>query len=298
MAGDGSKRKKINRATPWKCLKCDEAIDEESPSIECGMCKQWVHKKCTNLSNDKYKLLQKGGEEIIWACEKCRGRGDEGVDRSRIEVKVDKMMEMMTVLTQRLLSLEDEKDLDAKVEKKVNEALGEMMEREKRKLSIVIVNIPESEGETVDARNKKDKEKVVELVKKVTGLEDVEILSPLRLGARPLGSKPRLLRVSVTSDEVKKKIMTNARKLNENVNDPKKRVYFNHDRTPKEREDFRQLRSELSERQKFDPELIIRGGKIVKRTMDEKKGRKHEKEVGTKQTNKKPVSESDSETDN
>ena len=235
---------------------------------------------------------------MIWSCEKCRGRGDEGADRSRLEVKVDRMMEMMTALTGRLLSLEDEGGLDAKVEKKVNEAFEEMVEREKRKLSIVIVNIPESEGETVEVRNKKDKDKVVELLKKVTDLKEEDIQNPLRLGSRPLGTKPRMLKVRVRSEEAKRKIMANARKLNENVVDAKKRVYVNHDRTPKEREDFKKLRSELTERQKKDPELVIRGGKIVKKSGEWKQERKQSEQGKEAGTNKRCDSESDSETDN
>lgn len=273
----------------WVCTKCDDAIDEDGPSIECGHCKQWCHKNCSGLASEKFKLLQKCGEEIVWKCENCRHKGTDVQDSSRLETKVDRMMEMMVALTERLLNLEKDKQgesLDEKVEAKVKQAFEELNEKNKRKLNLIVVNVPENEGENAEDRNQKDLDAVSRLVERTTDVLKSELCSSVRLGAKSIGLKPRMLRVTVSSEEAKRKILSGARKLNEGVKDPKKRIYFNQDRTPKEREDFKKLRAELEERRKEDSDLIIRGGKIVKGP---------NREEGKNATKKGPDSDSESE---
>ena len=51
-------------------------------------------------------------------------------------------------------------------------------------------------------------------------------------------------------------------------------VYINPDRTEGECKEFRQLREELERRKKDDPNLIIRGGIIVRRKTEEKESEK------------------------
>ena len=84
-------------------------------------------------------------------CADCRKNdgevGESG--RSRLEAKVDKVMSMIMSVMTRLAKLEErkpeltERDLDEQIEKKVNEALEEMQEREKRRMNVVFVNVPE-----------------------------------------------------------------------------------------------------------------------------------------------------------
>ena len=67
---------------------------------------------------------------------------------------------------------------------------------------------------------------------------------------------------------MKERIVKNARKLNQGITSPDKKVYINNDLTPLEREKERnereQLKQELKERQdKGETGLRIRGKKIV-----------------------------------
>ena len=274
------RRKKGASCNPWLCVTCDCAVEEDSRSVECGMCRQWCHKTCANLTDETFRVLQKSGDNMWWVCEKCRDSDRVEAGKSRLEVKVDNLMQMFTTLTARLLEVEqnrtdkvkeiDEK-IEEKVEKKVNEVFEETREREKRKLNVVLVNISESDEETAEARKQDDLEKVAKIVSKVTDVTKADFSDPVRLGARQIGqnSRPRILRVTVKSEEVKKRVMTNASKLNEGVAEPKKRVYINHDRTVREREDFRKLREELERRKREEPDLVIKGGKIVKKRKEE-----------------------------
>jgi hypothetical protein len=125
-----------------------------------------------------------------------------------------------------------------------------MMEREKRKLKIIVANLPESEKETVDDRKTEDRDRVRQLVMKIVDeTEAQEVDNPVRLGQLQIGrnAKPRLLRMTLKNEETKKKIMRNVASLNKNV-PPKDRVYINDDSTPKEREKIKKLVTELKTR--------------------------------------------------
>ena len=49
----------------------------------------------------------------------------------------------------------------------MNEALEEMQEREKRRMNVVYVNVPESEADTPEERKKEDIEKIATIVRTV-----------------------------------------------------------------------------------------------------------------------------------
>jgi hypothetical protein len=259
----------------YLCTKCEDGVEENQDCIECAFCKGWCHKSCTKLTEEKFKLLLKGGEEILWACEKCRDE-DKQENKSRLEVKVDNLTKLMTGLMNRLVELEErraesivEVNIQQEVEKKVGEAFEEMKERESRKLNLILVNVPESEAETGEERQKEDIRQVKELVGKLevqTG--DLGLANPIRMGKRIIGkaSKPRVLRITVKSEEAKKTLLAKANKLSEESVPKGKRVYISCDRTPKEREDYKKLREELLKRREEEPEsnLQIRGGKIVR----------------------------------
>ena len=257
----------------WACLQCEEVVEDSMhDAIECGLCKKGCHRTCSKLTDAKYKYLQEGGEEILWSCQKCRNSDSVDTGRSRLEAKLDSMMEMMAKMMRRVNELEEgnlekiEDMIEESVSKKVQEAMIEEREREKRKMNVIFVNVPECEGENAEERKTGDLEKVRDIVSKIVEVGKDEIGDPVRLGAKIIGkeSKPRMLRVTMKTEEAKKKVLMNARRLNEGV-EFKKRVYINPDKTESERRQFKELREELEKRRKDDPELIIRGGRIVRK---------------------------------
>ena len=279
---DSSTSSKGKGEVKWTCLQCERVVDEEmDETIECGLCKKWCHRKCSKLNDAKYKYLQEGGDEILWSCQKCRESDSVDTGRTRLEAKLDSMMEMMERMMRRVCELEEGKSekciremIDESVKKEVQEAMNEEREREKRKLNVILVNVPESEGENAEERKKADLERVREIVGKVADVEKEDIGDPVRLGARMIGkeSKPRMLRVTMRNEEARKKVLMNARRLNEGV-EFRKRVYINPDRTEGERRQFRELKEELERRKKEEPDLVIRGGKIVKKKTEESEKR-------------------------
>ena len=215
---------------------------------------------------------------MVWLCTKCRDPGKTEA-ASRIEAKLDNVLKMLAGVMDRMDGFERkhsacseeviEKKIMEAVEVKVDEFMTEMVEKDKRKLNVVIANLPESELETPEERKKEDRDRVRKLVGKIA--DDVkvdEIDNPVRLGPVRVGTnaKPRLLKMTVKSEETKKKIMRNVSKLNINVPLPK-RVYINDDTTPKEREKIRKLKEEIRDRRETEPNLTInyRELKIVTR---------------------------------
>jgi len=270
------------RKSPWTCESCSEAILVDDGSIECYGCKEWVHRVCTGLTKTQYATCREGGNFIQWLCEGCRGEGDGKEDkvRSRLEAKLDKMMDMMTNVQERVERLEggylreNIDDLIQKaVEAKVSEYFEEAQERDRRKNFVVISNVPESKSTLPEDRRAEDLAAIKTILNKVSENGEGGVLEhPVRLGKIQMGkeARPRLLRVKLQKAEQVDSIMKNVGKMrdtvNAGVNDPKKRIYINRDRTPKERDQFRKLQGDLKKRQQEgETDLMIRGDKIVKK---------------------------------
>ena len=262
-------KKKIDPNSPWICVGCEEALEGQGEKvIECHQCKQWCHKGCSGLTDDQFTCLSKGDNFMLWLCMKCRESGRTEVS-TRMETKLDNALKMLVDMQKRMDSFEakhsacsadviEEKIVEA-VEIKVDEYMTEMIEKEKRKLNIIVANLSESVLETAEERKKEDKDRVRKLVGKI--VDDIsvdEVEDPVRLGPVRVGqnTRPRLLRVSVRTEETKKKIMRNVGNLNKNVA-PQNRVYFNNDCTPKEREKIKKLKEELKIRKEAEPNLMI-----------------------------------------
>ena len=279
------KKKDITQEAPWICTGCDKALEDNSSEvIECHNCKQWCHShnRCSDLTKHQFECLKEGGNFILWLCPKCRHQ-DRTETQDRVETKLDCVLKLLQNLTARMDSMEDNhkacstEAIDTKisqaVEKKVEEYLGETQEKEKRKLNIIITNLPESQKDTPEDRRDDDISRVLTFVRKATEGERInleELENPVRLGGIRIGSnvRPRPLKMTVKDETTKMTILRNAFKANKDVQ-PLNRIYINEDSTPKEREKFRKLRAELTERRdRGEQNLMInyREGKIVERS--------------------------------
>lgn len=269
-------KKNDGQNAPWMCTGCEEALDNDGGEvIECHSCKQWCHRACSDLTDAQFKCLRGGGNYMVWLCKICRE-----VQRSevaiRMETKLDNVLKMLESLKSRIDDMESKHDacsdenIDKKIEQKVGEYMEEMQEREKRKLNIIVVNLPESGKDSAEERKQEDRDRVRQLVSRtVDDVDSTELDNPIRLGPIKIGqnARPRLLRMTVQNVETKKKILKNVAKLNRNV--PfEKRVFINDDSTPKERERIKELRAEMQVRKENGEQNLMinyREGKIMTR---------------------------------
>ena len=161
--------------------------------------------------------------------------------------------------------------MDSKSEAQVDKAIDRYREREERKRSIKLHNVPEPMSE-----DKKHEEKVkIREIFAVIKNEDIKPKTVVRLG-QPRNNKPRLLKVVLDSVNSKNKFFGSTKWLrtkNGDGNIPHgwSNVFLTPDLTKEDRDKNKALRSEL-ERKKHNennPNLVIYRGQIVDGKIEE-----------------------------
>ena len=135
------------------------------------------------------------------------------------------------------------------------------MDKERRKLNVVISNLAENEPTETESREKQDLQKFVDFVKDALHVQ-LRAIRCFRVG-KIQESRPRLLVVTLEDLSAKIELLRMSSQLR-HIPDWS-HVYINPDFTPAEREERRKLRQELlSRREAGETNLVIRKGKIVK----------------------------------
>ena len=142
----------------------------------------------------------------------------------------------------------------------ISVVFDDFLDKEKRKLNLVVHNLPEPEGETFQERSAKDATLFTSMIKEVFKLS-VAPLKSFRVGKK-LQGKSRLLIVTLDGMSTKYDILKLAPQLRNSEN--YSNVYINPDMTQKEREQGKKLRDELVARRKAgELNITIRRGKII-----------------------------------
>ena len=135
------------------------------------------------------------------------------------------------------------------------------LDKEKRKLNVVVHNLPEDESATLAQQNHRDQEMFTDVVKEGLKLVTRPTRS-FRVGKK-LEGKPRLLIVTLENSEIKAELLRLAPQLRHLTTWT--RIYITPDLPKKEREENRKLREELfARRQAGEENITIRRGKIIK----------------------------------
>lgn len=266
----------------WPCIFCGEECTENQEgrpgfdSINCFGCKQWAHQSCAKLTNSQFSNMVRS-KNMHWVCTPCADA--DKVPVTEKDSRLDKLLDIIPVIrsmSSRMTDLEKHVQdisgpkLDEKIEKIVDRKMKEMMEEkseiEKRKNNLIIVNLSESKKANEKERVESDTRAIKHILAQIVDLDDDEKIDPIRLGNPPKkGEKPRLVKISVKSEDKKQEIIRKARSLND-CKPFEKRVYFNPDFTPKQREDYRRLKEEVKQRTEAgERNLVIRGYKIVQK---------------------------------
>jgi len=151
--------------------------------------------------------------------------------------------------------------------------------KEKRKLNVVIHNIPESEEEETEKRVEHDSLHLKSVCAQLDVTNEVKISQFYRIGRkREEGNRPLLVKLGC--QEEKELLLRRGHRCRNFIIAPAtKQVAVAPDLSREEREEAKNLWTLLKEKRKTDPDLVIRGGKIVKK----KSGYKEEAE-NTEQT--------------
>ena len=146
----------------------------------------------------------------------------------------------------------------------VSSVINEEKDKQKRRLNLIVHNMTESNADQPQTRKEQD---IANFQDILTSQLDVRahISNAIRLGKKG-GPKPRLLKVTVESDEEKAAILRNLKKLRApSTPEQLKRMFITPDLTPREREANKVLRSELAQRNQSGNQYKIKNGRIVQR---------------------------------
>ena len=149
-----------------------------------------------------------------------------------------------------------ENTMDRVIDLKLDDMKDEEKERERRQNNVILYNVPEK------VVGKTDRIIVEELIQHDLGVRDV-IIEVIRLG---VGKEPRPILLKLPDTQTQRTVLSKAKNLKQADNEATRNVYIVPDKTPKEREKYRELQKELKERKdKGETDLMIRDMKVVKR---------------------------------
>jgi len=119
--------------------------------------------------------------------------------------------------------------------------VDEYLDRERRKLNLIIYGLPEVSVPTGSERKSADLDGIQELVRSEFNINNLETSKCFRLGRQ--GNKLRPLLITLSDSSVRRQILRNAKNLR---NSSKyKNVFISPDLTPQEREASKTLHTEL-----------------------------------------------------
>jgi len=150
----------------------------------------------------------------------------------------------------------------------INTFLDEEKERSKRRLNVILHNVEESSADDGQTRKEQDISTASSVFDKYMGVKP-SILNAYRIGKKRNpgpGIRPRLLKLTLASEQDKALLLRNCTKLR-NKDNPEdvKKVYVTPDLTPREQQKNKALRTQLAEMNKDEKKYWIKNGKIVQR---------------------------------
>ena len=149
--------------------------------------------------------------------------------------------------------------------------LDSFLDKEQKKMYLVIHNMEESSGKDARERASKDAEKFKAMIRETMRIV-VHTTKCFRVGRKREG-KPRLLIISVDDLDTKHEILRHARDLRST--DEYGNIFITPDLTKSEREQGKRMREELDRRREAgEKDLVIWRGKIIKKSVQHGDGTK------------------------
>ena len=258
------------------CPECDKMVDYDEFGVTCDKCLTWYHIHCVGISDEQYKCMlsdgSRGRPQFHWYCQRCNDRVKEAVSKiDLLESKTRETAVKVENLIQRMDKVESKMSKD--VVKNVRCEMDERADIDRRKLNVIVYNMPQHEVSGIDNEKtawysekkiKADRDEFLRIAQKSLKIDisAADIKQIVRLGIRS-DDRCRPLRITLADIGVKRNILSNAKKLNKTKD---RKIFICPDLTPAQREKDLCLRKELQQR-KNDGEnnLYIHKGEIKKR---------------------------------
>ena len=263
--------------TPYPCGRCESDCKDTNKCMQCELCLAWFHIICVNIEQEAYLWLKKlPGSR--WFCEGCNPKLENIMEKANsIEAETKALKTDMTNVKDRLEKVE--KKLQGSVHKEIGSALNERTDIERRKLNLVVFNLPESEcppeieKNAWDLPQKIEKDiasitKIIEEELKIEINEDELLVDARRLGKKPVGEsgdkpKPRPLKIVFRDMAKKREVLTAAKNLRKSTDKVAKGLFINPDLTENQRKLDKELREKMWQRRENGENVVIRRGELV-----------------------------------
>lgn len=224
--------------------KCCNTNLKEGDFIKCFMCETIFSYACVNLVSSETRLLR-SKTNIKWTCNAC---STSATTIATLMETINQLTLKVQQLSDSLLNIQSIPPHDNK-EDIFEEVVSECMEREKRCMNTVFFGIPEDDSSSVI-------DQVTPIVSAIDQGTD-KALKAFRLGKPRSDGKPRPIKVVHKCKENALRILKNGKKLKDHA--IYSRVYVRSDKTPRQQEYERKIRSTLKTRtDNGETDLIIK----------------------------------------
>ena len=280
----------------YLCATCKKQVSDDA--VECQWCSRWEHKVCAKITTEEYVLLDSVCDSIMFFCTECTTKVplalksyDHEVDVAgkfeALEVKFTTMINDLTNCVKEQAKVFDNKFAGLKAKPCSPDSLNEVgsplsadsvsniasslveeqHEREKRKLNIIIHNVPESTKDDPAARKNDDIAVVTDLFQIIKHMKIKSTINKAVCIGKKDSSKSRLLKLTVSNIDEKSAILRNNYKFKDSTNDPlTRKIFLTPDLTPFEQKKNKELRTKLADMNKDGNFYKIRNGSIVRWT--------------------------------
>ena len=301
--GEEDKAVKCDICNKWICLKCsgiNEAIYDLASKTEsdvdfiCRACKVELPRlrELITLKQKQDELEEKMNQEAETnktfreqqqITNEDYNRRIEAVEKVIQDKKLaDEEFPPLSSWTNQAQSLRkviiDQKKLDEKVKQQSN-TLQEDKRREDKQNSLIVYGVPENQEEAAE-QMKEDFETVRSIYESKVDLHKRDLLNITRLGKNKTTDTIRPIKLVFASSEKRLEILRNNKNLTLTRNEfpvctsefcddhesNHKHIYVSPDKTKQQREEEKKLRDELKTRRLTENNLIIRDGKIIKKS--------------------------------
>lgn len=253
------------------CGDCKKVVTKTDDAVQCEFCEFWFHIVCQKISKNDYSFLrkQRGKSQFHWFCDRCNNNSSNVMKllnsiterQDKLENRVEHVEIAMATVDNTVSEIKNNFE---RISGNVLSEVEEKLDRERRRLNLLIRNIPE---------NTANVSKFIEDMFEDEELHNVSITSVERLGrirnarGNGTGDNAYVRPVKISCQDMKSKweILALNKKLRVS-NKGYQNIFIDPDLTAQQRSKDKELRQELKRRKENGEEnLIIKKGEIIVR---------------------------------
>ncbi|XP_065904034.1 uncharacterized protein [Dysidea avara] len=238
--------KKRKQGEEYICPICTDIIIENTKEVDghdaifCeGTCNSWLHRQCAEQRVKTLETKNSTNANISYASATASSISSQPIPAPPSSVTSPPNDHITTT---------------------VSSYLNEEKEKSKRRLNLIVHNLKEPSSEDGATRKKEDIKQINDLLQKHVEVTP-SITNAIKLGKR--GDRPRLLRITVSTESEKANVLRNTFKLRREQET--KNIFISPDMTPREQELNKKLRLDVKELNEDGNRYQIKNGKIVQR---------------------------------